>query len=444
MPEPLAEAKRSPRAARRRPGARWLVLLAALALAAPAAAGGKLRVGTSGDYPPFSKALPGDEPDYEGFDVELARRYAADRGLELEWVRFRWKTLLQDLAANRFDVAMSGVTVRPERSAAGSFSVPVVETGAVLLVRDTSRFENEASLNRERIRIGVNAGGHLEQVAHERFARATVIAVAENSAVMRALEEGSVDAALTDTAEALVWQGQLPDLGRIGPLTRDRKALLVRPGASARGADLDAWLLEREADGTLEALRTQYLGAGPFARVAEPLPALVAALDERLSLMPWVGVAKRRAGLPLVVPEREAEVLEQATGAVLAEAKARDRVPPPALLVQRFFRVQLDAAKQVQWDATRDDAWTPPEPLPDLDAALRPAISRIGARQARLLLALPPRTTRAQLVEALDDGLRSPWLLPSSRHALVDALALLLDAEVAPGQGAALTDDAAR
>jgi hypothetical protein len=129
---------------------------------------------------------------------------------------------------------------------------------------------------------------------------------------------------------------------------------------------------------------------------------------------------------------------------VLAEAKARDRVPPPALLVQRFFRVQLDAAKQVQWDATRDDAWTPPEPLPDLDAALRPAISRIGARQARLLLALPPRTTRAQLVEALDDGLRSPWLLPSSRHALVDALALLLDAEVAPGQGAALTDDAAR
>jgi cyclohexadienyl dehydratase len=446
MPEPLASASRRSGASCRCRGARWLALLAGLALSAAAAAEppARLRVGTSGDYPPFSRELPGDDPDYEGFDIALARRYAADRGLELEFVRFRWPALLGDLAAGRFDVAMSGVTVRPERSAAGSFSVPVVETGAVALVRDRERFESAPSLDRERVRIGVNAGGHLEQVAREKFPRATVVAVARNSAVLRALEEGSVDAALTDTAEASVWERELPDLGRIGPLTRDRKALLLAPGRDELGADLDAWLLEREADGSLEALRREHLGPGPHAAVAQPLPALVAALDERLSLMPWVGVSKRRAGLPLVVPEREAEVLEQATVAVLAAAAAREQVPPPALLVRRFFRVQMDAARQVQWDAVRDDGWTPPESLPDLDTALRPAISRIGARQARLLLLLPKDTAREQLARALEDGLRSPWLLPSSRHALSDALALLQGGELSPGGEAALADEAPR
>lgn len=449
MPEPTEPiACRRRRASPRRPGTlRLALLLLAWAASAAAQPAAKLRVGTSGDYPPFSKALPGDKPDYEGFDVELARRYAAERGLELEWVRFRWPTLLEDLAAGRFDLALSGVTIRPDRSAAGSFSVPLVETGAVVLLRDTQRFTDAATLDRASIRIGVNAGGHLEGVAREKFPHATIVAVAENSAVMRALEEGSIDAALTDTAEASVWQKQLPDLGRIGPFTRDRKAVLLAPGESERGADLDAWLLAREADGTLAALRAQYLGAGPFARVAEPLPALVAALDERLSLMPWVGVAKRRAGLPLVVPAREAAVLEETTAAVLAAAKARDLVPPPALLVNRFFQVQLDAARQVQLDASRDDGWKPPEKLPDLDGQLRPAISRIGARQARLLLALPQGTSSDQLAQALEDGLRSPWLKPSSRHAIVDALALLVGSQPQRGEEAAAAgsaSDAAR
>ena len=88
-----------------------------------------------------------------------------------------------------------------------------------------------------------------------------------------------MDAVLTDTVEASGWQREVPDAIRLGPFTRDRKAVLVAPGAAERIADLDRWLLEREADGTLAALRTEYFGPGPWARTAEPLPALVAALD---------------------------------------------------------------------------------------------------------------------------------------------------------------------
>lgn len=425
MPEQPSRRRGRGRRLRRGAGALALGLLGLVVAGATRISAEVLRVGTSGDYPPFSHSVRGDEPRFEGLDVELARRYAADRGLEIEWVRFRWPTLLRDLAEGRFEVAMSGVTLRPQRSLVGTFSVPVVETGAVALVRDARRFEDVDSLDREGVRIGVNAGGYLESVARERFPRATLVAVPENAAVPRALEAGAVDAVITDDAEVAIWQKELGEVAVRGPFTRDRKAFLVAPEARARAADLDAWLLAREADGTLDALRREHLGPGPHARVADPLAALAAALDERLSLMPWVGAEKRRSGLPLEVPEREAEVLETAAAAVLEAAHAQQVVAPPVVLVRDFFRAQLEAAKQVQWDALRDPGLSLPEKLPDLEGALRPALDRISDRIARMLLLLPPGTDRERIAAALEDGLRTRWLAPSSRRALVDALVAL-------------------
>ena len=434
MPEPRGVRGGRPggTGAQRRRGARSLALAAlVLALVLGWVAASALadpprvvwRVGTSGDYAPFSVAKGSS---YRGFDIELARRYAADRGLDVVFVRFRWPNLLRDLEAGRFEVAMSGVTIAPLRSATGTFSVPLVETGAVALIRDPLRFGDLEALDRNHVRIAVNAGGHLEAAARAPFPHATLIAIPDKSGVVRALADGEVDAAVTDTAEASSWEKEVPGVRRIGPFTRDRKAILVAAGAEERAADLDAWLLEREADGTLAALRSEFLGAGEFTRVAEPLPALAAALDERLSLMPWVAIAKRRDGLPLVVHEREEKVLEQATAAVLAQAKAADVVPPSVLLVRRFFDAQLEAAKQVQRDVARNGEYQAPDPLPDLDGALRPAISRIGARIARLLIALPKGTDRERIAAALTDGLRSPWLASSSRDSIADALAALV------------------
>ena len=109
----------------------WLSIALLIAFAGGARAGEEarrvLRVATSGDYAPFSNSQSGEAGAWQpaGLDAALARAYAADRGLEIEWYRFRWPELLQDLASRRFDVAMSGISVRPERSLAGLFSVPM-------------------------------------------------------------------------------------------------------------------------------------------------------------------------------------------------------------------------------------------------------------------------------------------------------------------------------
>ena len=406
-------------------------LLLAVTAISGAAESSRLRVATSGDYPPFSVAAPGTPSGYRGFEIALVERFAAERGIEIEWLRFRWPQLLEDLAAGRFDVAASGITLRPERSVAGRFSVATAESGAVALVADPAAHPTLESLDSPRVRIGVNAGGHLERVADQRFPRATRIAIPDNRGVLAALAAGQLDAVVSDTHEATLWRRELPGSASLGPFTRDRKAWLLGAAQAALAAELDDWLLAREADGSLAELRDSELGeAGPPS--AEPLRALCAALDERLSLMRWVAVAKRRGGLPLEVPEREARVVAAALAAVSEAALRAGRPDPPQDAVEDFFRAQFEAAKQLQRSALSDSELPSGERVPDLQEQLRPALLRIGERVARLIVALPSEGVDAQRVEEVVRAeLRVPQLSPASRQRLTRALLALAKATAA-------------
>jgi cyclohexadienyl dehydratase len=360
-------------------------------------------VGTSGDYAPFSTVDPSGERD--GFDVAVARAYAQSRGLEIEWVPFRWPDLPADFAADRFDVVMSGVTVRPERSAAGRFSVPVAESGAVVLVPESSGLDL-AALDSPAIRLAVNAGGHLERAARERFPRGRILGVPDNSRVMEALRAGRCQGVVTDTREAAHWRQEWETSGGailkvLGPFTRDRKAYWWRPDDAARARDLDRWLLDQEQSGALATLRARHFGEASTRRTALPWPALVAALDERLSLMPAVAAVKRRDGLPIEVPEVEARVIAAGRQSVRREAAAAGRLPPLDRRTDAVFGALIESAKAIQ-RATPDD-----RPVTLELAILRPALLRIGDKLAFLLVRLPgpdtPRTADEMALSVMDE-----------------------------------------
>lgn len=356
-----------------------------------------VRVGASGDYAPFSarlpvaqaRGIPSSEP-YVGFDSEIARRFAADEERALVWVPFRWPHLLERLAAGDFDVGMSGITIRPERSVAGRFSIPVAENGAVLLVPSDGITRGRdvavalAMLDKPTHRIAVNQGGHLERITRSHFRAAQIRAIPDNTAVRRALVAGEVDAAVTDTLEARVWKEEQPSWAVIGPFTNDRKAYLLPAEEALLAARLDGWLLARERDGTLGRLREEYFGVGPWPRTALPLTALIAAADERLALMPFVADFKRRAGRALVDPAREERVLAAARAAVAAAAEKLRRAAPERVAVDAFYRAQIDAAVAVQQAVVDRPAPGSREHF-DLERDLRPALIRIGERMAWLL-----------------------------------------------------------
>ena len=348
--------------------------------AARAETPGALRVGTSGDYAPFSQEAPAPAESadlrHRGFDPDLARAYAKDRGLSLSFVRFRWPELVADLEAGRFDVAMSGITVRPERSLAGRFSLPTASSGAVALVPKASSVFRTDDLNRSGLHIVVNAGGHLEQTARKFFPEATLTAIQGNAGVIAALARGAADAAISDTREAPHWQAAHPGLRMVGPFTSDRKALLVAAEQAELARDLDVWLLARERSGRMAGLRSEHLGDPVNDETPRPaLSALLAAIAERLALMPWVAEAKRDAGSAVEVPEREARVIDAALAQV-RETEEANGVPRAqrvhAAAVRELFAAQIEAAKSIQHAVLRRPRPPGQSPAPRLGHCLAP------------------------------------------------------------------------
>lgn len=352
--------------------------------AVPAA---RVVVGTSGDYAPFSVAR-GDR--FEGFAPALLGSFAASHAMDLAWTPFRWPALGGEMRAGRFEIVADGITVRPERSIAGRFTVPIARGGAVLLLRRPSWLaaagalasSNVSVLDRAELRIAVNAGAHLERVTRQLFHAADVRAIPDNTAVRGALARGEVDAVMTNTFEAPRWAEGLAGVERVGPLTTDVNALWIRADREAIANDLDAWLFDEEESGRLAALRAKELGVGAGPKTALPVSALSAAIAERLSLMPFVAAAKQRAGLAIEDTSQEARVLAAARAQV--ERAANGKPGPSAESIDAFFRLQIELAKSAQSGGKQ-----PPTQGFELDRDLRPAIARITARQARIIVRLP-------------------------------------------------------
>jgi len=391
----------------------------------------ELRVGTSGDYPPFSDWK---EERPSGFSVALVESFAAAHGLQPSWVRFRWPELVKDLQARKFDLAASGLTIRPERSVAGRFTVPVLRNGAVLLLRRPSWASPSATgshpapgaalvevraLDRPELRVAVNRGGHLERVARSLFRQAQIQAIPDNAAVREALATGQADAALSNTLEAPRWAEGLTGIELLGPLTRDVVAVYIHPDRPELAAQWDAWLLAQEESGVLSSLRARFLGPGAEGPTALPVQALLAATAERLALMPWVAAAKQRAGMPVEDPAQEARVLASFRADVQKAAAALGSRPPPDEALDAFFQAQMDAAKGVQQRVPLGAG----APSPSLETELRPAVARISAKMAMLVARLPASLEEATVLEQARDWLGASGLEAAEVERIAQSLA---------------------
>ncbi|MDT1847561.1 transporter substrate-binding domain-containing protein, partial [Acinetobacter baumannii] len=86
---------------------------------------GTLRVCSTGDYPPFTEQT--ESGDWKGIDVDMARDLAETMGVEPEFVKTSWKTLMDDYTAGTCDVAVGGISLNPERAEQVYFTVPTQE-----------------------------------------------------------------------------------------------------------------------------------------------------------------------------------------------------------------------------------------------------------------------------------------------------------------------------
>ena len=121
---------------------------------------GKLRVGYNPENLPFS--FVNDNGDLVGFDIELMHVLARELEVELEFIEWTYKTILKDLQQNKFDLAIGGLIVTPERLTRANFSNPYMNITTAVVVKDHRRymFENWRKIDKEHlVRLGVVGKG---------------------------------------------------------------------------------------------------------------------------------------------------------------------------------------------------------------------------------------------------------------------------------------------
>jgi len=215
---------------------------------------GVLRVGTTGDYAPFSHR-PEPTAPYQGIDIDLARDLAQGLGVALELVATSWPTLLDDLAAGHWDIAMSGVSRTLPRLRTASLSRGYHSGGKTPIARcdRAADFASLAAIDRPGVRVIVNPGGTNETFVDTRLRQARKVPHADNRTIFDALLGGRADVMITDRIEVTLMSRRHRELcaTMADNLTYQEKAYLLP--ADWRWLDyVDGWLSLRLADGTVD------------------------------------------------------------------------------------------------------------------------------------------------------------------------------------------------
>ena len=229
-------------------------------------ASGVLRVGTTMDTPVFS--MPGSSGDLVGFDIDLLATLGPALGVKIQYVKMTFGSMLADLAADKFDVAMSGMGRTLDRARVATFSKPYMRYGKLMTIRsaDVGRFRSLADLDRPGIRIAYNRGGLNDRFANTMFKQATPVGFASNELATADLLARKVDAQVSDSTAAIYMARMDPRLTAMSPdnvFNPVYVAMLLRREDQTLLNYVNIWIDQIELDGTLAKIRTKWLGDAP-------------------------------------------------------------------------------------------------------------------------------------------------------------------------------------
>ena len=142
-----------------------------------------------------------------GFDADLARDFAANLGVEVEFVEIEWSNKIMELDAKSIDCVWNGMTLTDEVKAAMSCSNAYCNNAQIVIVAADKADDYQTVESLADLTFAVEAGSAGAAVAVEN-ALATVEVTDQATALME-VAAGTADAAIIDSlmAAAMVGEG---------------------------------------------------------------------------------------------------------------------------------------------------------------------------------------------------------------------------------------------
>jgi ABC-type amino acid transport substrate-binding protein len=193
--------------------------------------------------------------ELSGIDETLSREFAKELGVRPVYVDSSFTTFVQDLLADRCDVAMFGVGMLPERAARVRFTQPYLRSDIwAVTTRTHPSIRTWDDIDRPGRVVAVQAGTFMEPVMRETLRHAEVLSVKLPATREREVQAGRADVFMTDYAysrrvlDNADWARVMAPERPVHPLGY---AYAVAPGDDAWLARVDRFVADVKRDGRL-------------------------------------------------------------------------------------------------------------------------------------------------------------------------------------------------
>ncbi|MFV0423528.1 transporter substrate-binding domain-containing protein [Oleidesulfovibrio sp.] len=218
---------------------------------------GVLKVGFS-TFVPW--AMKDKQGEFIGFEVDVAKRLAADLGLEVQFVPTKWSGIIPALLTGKFDVIIGGMSVKPDRNLSVNFTVPYDYAGMAIMAHKekAAGFNSIEAFDKADVVVVARIGTTAASVAKKYFPAAQIRLFDDEAQAVQELLNGRAHAMVSSAPLPAFTVFENSDklfLPVEGTFTREPVAFAVRKGDIdtlnvfnnwIRMVDAEGWFKERQ------------------------------------------------------------------------------------------------------------------------------------------------------------------------------------------------------
>ena len=165
------------------------------------AAGGTLIVGFDQDFPPMG--FVGDNGEYTGFDLDLAKEVASRLGLEYKAQPIAWDSKDMELESGNIDCIWNGFTITG-REDDYTWTTPYMANKQVFVVANDSDIKSQADLAGKVVEVQADSSAEAALKENQDLANTfgQLLTTPDYNTAFMDLEQGAVDAVAMDVIVA--------------------------------------------------------------------------------------------------------------------------------------------------------------------------------------------------------------------------------------------------
>lgn len=219
------------------------------------------KVGTDATLVPMS--FINDEKQLDGFEVELIRAVAKRAGFKIEFVNVEWAGIIGGVVTNKFDMAISSVTILEERKKNVAFTIPYLRSGlAIVVPRELEGVASIEDFKARKMKVGAQRGT-TSYFFLEKIPELTPVAYEQYGHAVADMIKGEVDAVIGESTGTLYYKNndnvifeKIKMVGEI--LTEEYYGIILGRDNTKLKTELDDAIRSLIKDGTIAKLHAKW------------------------------------------------------------------------------------------------------------------------------------------------------------------------------------------